>query len=112
MTKSGSRDAGVTRTVIELSTEAVPLLAVRLYIVWMVGLTCRVPLELTIPISGVMVTDVASDVSQLKVTGWPAMTLVRLAVNEMITGSDVAPLGTVGCCEIPGGTGTCGVTMV
>ena len=115
MTRSGNNVAGFTVTVMELGTEAVPLLTVRVYIVWMVGLTCRVPLELTVPISGAMVMDVAPDVPQLKVTGWPAMMLVGLAVNEMITGSDVAPLGTVGCCGCcgaPGGAGTCGITMV
>ena len=76
-----------TVTVTVAVTDPEPLVAVSVYVVVVVGLTLVEPLaNVDVNVPGVMATLVAPPVDQLSVLLAPELMLVRLAVNELITG--------------------------
>ena len=75
-------------TVIGTDTVFEPLLlvAVRIYVVAEVGDTVFVPMDATVPISGLIETDVAPLTSQVRVATSPAAIEVLSAAKVVITG--------------------------
>ena len=61
-------------------------MAVRIYVVAEVGDTVFVPIDATVPISGLIETDVAPLTSQVRVAASPAVIEVTSAVKVVITG--------------------------
>ncbi len=76
-------------------TEPWELVAVNSYVVVVVGVTDRVPVEATSPIPGVMDTDVAFATVQFSVEDDPEATVTGEAENELIVGDPSAATVTV-----------------
>jgi hypothetical protein len=79
--------AAVTLIVTDLRTEPEILLAIRVYVAVDSGDTVRLPLEETVPIPGLIETELAPATSQCKVASWPGVIVEALASNEDTTGA-------------------------
>jgi hypothetical protein len=72
----------------ELAVEPAVLEAVSVYVAVADGVTVVDPVAATAPMPGVRLTLVAFDVDQENVTDWPLVTMVWLAVKELMTGAE------------------------
>ena len=79
--------AAVTVIVTDLRTEPDILLAIRVYVAVVSGDTVLLPLDETVPIPGLIETELAPATSQCKVASWPGVIVDALASKDDTTGA-------------------------